>query len=178
MRFGIVLLATLDFALFGIALRLVFARGGRTARPTRLLVLIGSAFSCLHVFLLATAALEPITVAAGAMLYTLAGGLFTWAAHSVRGRTFRLAYASNRPSWVFSGGPFRWLRHPFYLSYSLAWSAGVVALADPRLVWTLVIMLAFYVGAAWREEQQMLRGPAANAYRAYRRQAGVLLPRF
>jgi protein-S-isoprenylcysteine O-methyltransferase Ste14 len=38
-------------------------------------------------------------------------------------------------------------------------------------------MLAFYVAAAWGEEAQLLRGPAADEYRAYRSQVGVL-PRF
>jgi protein-S-isoprenylcysteine O-methyltransferase Ste14 len=79
---------------------------------------------------------------------------------------------------VFSGGPYRWIRHPFYLSYSIAWFAGVVALADRRLLLTPLVMLGFYAAAAYREERQMLRGPAAAEYRAYRRQAGVLIPHF
>jgi len=178
MRFAIVLLATLNFAMFGIALRVVFARDGRTAPPTRLMVSIGTVFSCLHVYLLWTAPLEPHDIAIGAVLYTLALALFSWAAHSVRGRDFRLAYSPGAPTLVFSGGPYRWVRHPLYLSYSLAWCAGVVTLSDWRLLLTLAIMLAFYIAAAYREERQMLRGPAADQYQAYRRQVGVLLPRF
>jgi protein-S-isoprenylcysteine O-methyltransferase Ste14 len=177
LRFAIVLLAALDFALFGIGLRVVFARGGRLAAATRVVVVLGSVFGCLHVYLLATGPLEPHHMAAGAGLYTVACALFTWASHSVRGRNFRLAYAPGTPSRVFSGGPYRWVRHPFYLSYSLAWCAGVVALWDWRMLGTVAIMLAFYVAAAWGEERQLLRGPAADEYRAYRRQVGVL-PRF
>jgi protein-S-isoprenylcysteine O-methyltransferase Ste14 len=177
LRLAIVLLATLDFALFAIGLRVVFARGCRMAVATRLVVVLGTAFGCLHVFLLATAPLEPHYIAAGAGLYSVACALFTWTSYSVRGRDFRLAYAPGTTSRVFAGGPYRWVRHPFYLSYSLAWYAGVVALWDWRLLWTVAIMLAFYVAAAWGEEAQLLRGPAADEYRAYRSQVGVL-PRF
>ncbi len=96
----------------------------------------------------------------------------------MRGRNFRLAYVDGTPPAVFCGGPDRWFRHPFYLSYTLAWFAAVVAFWDWRLLVTPAIMGAFYVAAAYREERQMLRGPAAEDYRAYGRHAGVLLPKF
>jgi protein-S-isoprenylcysteine O-methyltransferase Ste14 len=176
LRLTIVFLATLNFVMFGIALRVVFSSNGRAAPPTTLLVSVGTMFSCLHVYLLATAPLEPNHIAVGAVMYLLACALFSWTAHSVRGREFTLAYAPGTPPAVFSGGPYRWVRHPFYLSYSLAWSAGVVTVSDWRLLMTLAIMLGFYVAAAYREEQQMLRGPAADQYRAYRRQVGLLPP--
>lgn len=178
MRFTIVLLAGVNFALFGLALRTVFAGDDRRPFATQLLVAIGVAFSCLHLYLLSTAPLLPRNVSLGCGLYLLAFVLFTWAARSVRGRNFRLAYAPGSPPPVFSGGPYRWIRHPFYLSYTVAWFAAVVALADRRLLLTPFVMLGFYVAAAYREERQMLRGPAAAEYRAYRRYAGVVIPHF
>jgi len=177
MRISIVLLAILTFSLFGLALRVVFTSRGRQATATRLVVIVGSAFSCLHVSLLVTADLQPWGVALGAALYTSGCALFVWTARSVRGRDFRLAYSASRPVEVFARGPYRWVRHPFYLSYTLAWLAGIVALSDGRLLPTLTVMLAFYVGAAYLEERQLLRGPTASDYRAYRRQVGLLLPR-
>lgn len=178
MRLTIVLLAILDFALFGVALRVVFARSEGAPLPTKLLVAVGAAFSCLHVYLLGTAPLDPGGAAIGGGLYLLACALFSWTAQSVRGRNFRLAYVRGTPPAIFRGGPYRWVRHPFYLSYMLAWTAGVVALWDWRLLLTPAVMGGFYVAAAYREERQMLRSPAAEDYKAYRRQAGVLLPRF
>lgn len=178
MRLMLVLLAILNFALFGMALPVVFARSEGTPLPTKLVVAVGAAFSSLHVYLLGTAPLDPAGVTIAAGLYLLACGLFSWTAQSVRGRNFRLAYVDGSPPAVFCGGPYRWVRHPFYLSYTLAWLAGVVALGDWRLLMTPAIMGAFYVAAAYREERQLLRGPAAEDYRAYRRHAGVLLPKF
>lgn len=177
-RMTIVLLAMMNFALFGIALRVLFARERRTPLVTRLMVGVGLVVSYLHVYVLATAPLSARAAATGAGIYVLAGGLFSWAAQSVRGRGFRLAYVPGPPNVVFSGGPYRWLRHPLYLSYTLAWIAGAVAALSIPLLFTVAAMVAFYVGAAYREERQILRSASGDDYRAYRRQAGVLLPKF
>lgn len=178
MRITLVLLALANFALFGIALRVVFAPERRTPLVTRLMVGVGLVVICLHVYALVTAPLPALAAATGAGLYVLAGALFSWAAHSVRGRGFRLAYVPNRPNAVFTGGPYRWFRHPLYLAYTLAWIAGAVAALSITLLVSVAAMVAFYVGAAYREERQILRSAAGDEYRAYRRQAGVLLPKF
>ena len=178
MRMTIVLLALVNFALFGMALRVLFAPERRTPPVTRLMVGVGLAVSCVHGYVLATAPLDARAVAAGACLYVLAGALFSWAAFSVRGLGFRLAYVPSTPSAVFSGGPYRWFRHPLYLAYTLAWSAGAVAVLSIPMLCTVAAIVAFYVVAAYREERQILRSAAGEAYRAYRRHAGVLLPKF
>jgi protein-S-isoprenylcysteine O-methyltransferase Ste14 len=174
----LVLLASLDFIGFGLALRVIFAAVDRPPLLTRLMVLIGSAFSVLHLWRLATAPLHVPGAMAAAALYIAGGALFAWAAHSIRGRNFRLAYVPAVPAAVFSRGPYRWVRHPLYLAYTLAWIAGAVALRDTQLLLSAGVMLGFYVGAAWREERQMLRGRTAEDYREYRQHTGMLLPRF
>lgn len=178
MRTAIVLLAMMNFALFGIALRVLFERERRTPLVTRAMVGVGLGVSCLHLYVLATAPLAMPSAATAACLYVLAGGLFAWAARSVQGRGFRLAYVPNMPDVVFTGGPYRFFRHPLYLSYTLAWIAGAVAPLSIPLLFTVAAMVAFYVGAAYREERQILRSAAGPEYRAYRRDAGVLLPKF
>ena len=178
MRTTLVLLAVINFALFGIALRVLFERERRTPLATRMMVAVGLMISCVHVYALATAPLATRPAAIAACLYVLAAGLFSWAAHSVHGRGFKLAYVPSAPDVVFTGGPYRYFRHPLYLSYTLAWIAGAVAAMSVPLLFTVAAMVAFYVGAAYREERQILRGAAADDYRAYRRQAGVLVPKF
>jgi protein-S-isoprenylcysteine O-methyltransferase Ste14 len=118
LKVSIVLLAAVTFLLFGAALRFVFARSERTPIATRLLVAAGAACSCLHLYLLWTAHLEARSVRAGAAFYLLACVLFVWTARSVHGRNFRLAYVPGMPAALFRGGPYRWVRHPFYLSYT------------------------------------------------------------
>jgi protein-S-isoprenylcysteine O-methyltransferase Ste14 len=178
MRMTIVLLAVMNFALFGIALGVLFERERQRPLATRVMVAVGLLVSCIHVYALGTAPLSMAAVLAAAGVYILAAALFLWAAHSVRGRGFRLAFVPNSPSTVFTGGPYRWFRHPLYLSYTLAWIAGAVAVMSIPLLFTAAAMVSFYVGAAYREERQILRSAAGDDYRAYRRQAGVLLPKF
>ena len=177
MRMTILFLAITNFALFAVALRVLFARERPTPLPTRVMVDVGVVTTCLHVYALATIPLGTRAATVAAVLYVLAGALFSWAAISVRGRGFRLAYVPNTPNVVFTGGPYRWFRHPLYLSYTLAWIAGAVAAMSVPLLFSVAAMVAFYVGAAYREERQLLRSAAGDDYRAYRRQARVLVPR-
>ena len=177
MRMTILILAIVNFALFAVALRVLFARERHTPLPTRLMVDVGVVISCLHVYALATIPLRTRAAVVAAVLYVVAGALFSWAALSVRGRGFRLAYVPNTPNVVFTGGPYRWFRHPLYLSYTLAWIAGAVAAMSVPLLCTGAAMVTFYVGAAYREERQILHSASGDEYRAYRRQAGVLLPK-
>ena len=79
---------------------------------------------------------------------------------------------------MMSSGPYRWVRHPFYLSYTLAWLGAVAAVGDVQLLPTVAVMLAFYVGAAYGEERRLLSGPAAADYAKYRCRVGLLIPRF
>ena len=177
MRATILVLAVFDFLLFGAALRAVFAPVSRIPLVTRLMIIVGTVISCVHVSVLATAPLRVGNATGGIVLYCVACVLFCWASVSVKGKAFTLAYCPGCPPAVVSSGPYRWVRHPFYLSYTLAWLAVVIATADVRLLVTVAIMLGFYVGAAYGEERRMLRGPTADQYRAYRRHVGLLLPR-
>ena len=61
-------------------------------------------------------------------------------------------------------------------SCAAARASAVAAMSVP-LLFSVAAMVAFYVGAAYREERQLLRSAAGDDYRAYRRQAGVLLPK-
>ena len=54
MRMTILILAIINFALFALALRLLFARERRMPLPTRAMVDVGVVVSCLHAYALAT----------------------------------------------------------------------------------------------------------------------------
>jgi protein-S-isoprenylcysteine O-methyltransferase Ste14 len=77
---------------------------------------------------------------------------------------------------LVEGGPYRLLRHPFYCSYLLAWTAGIAATGRWWLIPTVLVMLAIYVRAARMEEDKFTRSPLAAAYERYRSQTGMLLP--
>ena len=72
-------------------------------------------------------------------------------------RTFVL---EPRPDVVLERGPYAFVRHPIYLSYSLAWLAAPVAIHSVTLGATAVLMIAGYITSAAREEAYLLNEPA------------------
>jgi len=109
------------------------------------------------------------------MLLSLA--LFAWTVASTRQTPPTLAFDDDTPSFLLRHGPYRYVRHPFYLSYMLYW-AGTAAACPGSLQWAVpAIMLAVYASAASREEAKFARSDLATAYHAYTKRAGMFTPR-
>lgn len=111
----------------------------------------------------------------GLMLAALA--LYEWARHTIAGRRFHIAWSGEVPDAVCEAGPYRFVRHPFYASYLLAF-AGLVA-ALPSL-WTLAIFgfnAALFGHAARDDERSMAQSDLAAEYARYRARTGMFLPR-
>ena len=120
----------------------------------------------------------PIANAAGgAALMVCALLLFEWARHSVRDRGFRIAWSGEVPEGLCEQGPYRFVRHPLYASYIVAFAAQLVALPS---WWTLVIFAfnaGLFIHAAFDDERSMARSELAADYAAYRMRTGMFLPR-
>jgi protein-S-isoprenylcysteine O-methyltransferase Ste14 len=110
-------------------------------------------------------------------LMAAALALFTWAIAATRRARLALAFSAEAPTALLRHGPYRWVRHPFYASYVLFWLGCVVAAPSPPVLVVVAAMILLYVVACRREEARFLASPLAAEYRAYRRQAGALLPR-
>jgi protein-S-isoprenylcysteine O-methyltransferase Ste14 len=110
-------------------------------------------------------------------LFAASLGLFVWTVESTRATPPTLAFDNDKPSFLLRHGPYRYVRHPFYLSYMLFWTGTAVAFPD-LLSWLMpVVMVAVYAHAAGREERKFQGSELSGAYAAYRRQAGMFLPR-
>jgi protein-S-isoprenylcysteine O-methyltransferase Ste14 len=114
---------------------------------------------------------------AGLLLFVLSAALFTWTIRATRKTPPTLAFDTDEPSFLLNHGPYRYVRHPFYLSYLLFWTG--TAFATPGLLpWLApVVMLIVYWNAAQREEAKFARSRLSNAYRTYRAKAGMFFPR-
>ena len=64
-----------------------------------------------------------------------------------------------RPDRVLRTGPFRFVRHPLYLAYSLAWLAAPVAMNSALLGLTAAGLIACYAASAVEEERRLLASP-------------------
>jgi protein-S-isoprenylcysteine O-methyltransferase Ste14 len=111
----------------------------------------------------------------GALLAVLSIALYEWTRRTVRGRSFYIGLAGEVSDGVCDEGPYRYLRHPFYLSYLVAFAG--MAIAVPTVVAAVVFALnvVLFVYMARDDERTLARSPLAAAYGAYKARTGVLL---
>ena len=104
--------------------------------------------------------------------------LFWAAIRASRTARLRLAFDEENPDSLVTEGPYRYLRHPFYLSYLIFWSGWTIAVWSPWAVVLLAVILAVYILAAKGEEQKFANTAMAGEYQAYKQRTGFLWPRF
>ncbi len=111
-------------------------------------------------------------------LITAAGILLFWWTHSTLGRNWSPYIQVNIRQTFVDSGPYRWIRHPMYLSVFIT-GAGVTLLSANWLV-GLVFLLPAALLALVRipAEEALLQAAFGEAYRAYQSRTGRLLPRF
>lgn len=78
---------------------------------------------------------------------------------------------------VVKAGPYAYVRHPLYLAAYLVWLAVAIGFGSP----VALALTAFYVVPSYwiymRAEEAMLTQHLGEAYREYRAEVGMLLPR-
>jgi protein-S-isoprenylcysteine O-methyltransferase Ste14 len=115
--------------------------------------------------------------AVGIGLFAAALALFWWAV-AAHGRTRPYtAFAHDPPGRLVTGGPYRYVRHPFYTAYLIGWVAGSAVTACLELLATAAWMFAIYYTAAVREERVIRASALSAAYESYCRTAGRFVPR-
>lgn len=138
---------------------------------------VGVGFAVTHFFaLILVGSAGPAWAAAGIVMYLLAALLFLAALESAgRVQLPRTLVDDPMPKALITSGPFAYVRHPIYISYTLAWMAAPVATHGPMITLFGVLAVATYVVAARREER-LLEAHFGDAYRTYRLKAGIFLP--
>jgi protein-S-isoprenylcysteine O-methyltransferase Ste14 len=115
--------------------------------------------------------------ATGIAMYTIALALFLSAIEAARRVAMTRTFVySPKCDTVLRQGPYRVIRHPIYLSYSLAWSAAPVATHNILLALTAVAMIACYVISAREEERILATGPRAEEFAAVRTRTWRMVP--
>jgi protein-S-isoprenylcysteine O-methyltransferase Ste14 len=112
----------------------------------------------------------------GALLYIWSAGLFWWAIKTNAAARLSAAFSDDLPVHLVEEGPYRFIRHPFYCSYVLAWLAGTIATARWWLLPTVVVMVGIYWRAARTEEAKFSRSSKAAEYENYRARTALLVP--
>lgn len=149
----------------------------RTDPRIRALQDVGVGLAVTHFFALVLIGSKgPAWAAAAIVLYLLAALLFLSALESARRVPLpRTLVDAPLPKALITTGPFAVVRHPFYVSYSLAWLAAPVATHVPLTTLFAAIAGVTYIVAARREER-LLEAHFGEAYRAYRSKSRALMP--
>jgi len=115
----------------------------------------------------------------GAALSVLSVALYEWARRTIVGRRFAIALAEEVPEAVCEDGPYRYLRHPFYLSYVLASLGMLVATLNLVAAAVFIFNSTVFTYMARDDERTLQASALSSDYDAYRQRVGflMLLPR-
>ena len=115
---------------------------------------------------------------AAAPILVLSVVLYEWTRRTIAGRRFGLAWGDHVPETLCDEGPYRYIRHPIYLSYTLAFLAVLVAI--PHWITSLGFLFNLTLCIVWalNDEKVIASSPLASDYAAYRQRTGMFLPRF
>lgn len=106
----------------------------------------------------------------------MSGALYAWAVRTVRQRRLTASFSKDTPLELIDRGPFRLVRHPFYLAYLLCYLQALLASRSTWALLPLAWMGIVYATAARREEQKFMSSPLAPAYAAYKQTTGAFVP--
>lgn len=109
-----------------------------------------------------------------AFFYFIGLSFFLW---SLRTSTKLKFASSSLGEELVTTGPYKYIRHPLYLSYTLIWIASCVLFNSIVLWITLIAMAAFYTISAKREEAAIAKSEHSCEYEAYKNSVGMFLPR-
>jgi protein-S-isoprenylcysteine O-methyltransferase Ste14 len=166
------------FILYGLALQHFFVQAREPSRLLRLLqdgtVLLGLV-QCMGVVVLHPP--SDAHAGAGIAIYSFALALFLSSVEACRRLPLPRAFVVDpRPEGLATIGPFRWIRHPFYVAYWLGFLAGPVASASLILALPLLLFTVMFIVAARDEEARLLAGPMGARYREYAERTGMFVP--
>lgn len=172
----VLVLGSACFAAFCWALRWHFSTPGATPPGMRLIGVVSLAAFAWFVWDIANRPLGPAWPGA-VFLFGAALALFFAAVRASSAARLTVAFATDQPHVLLVHGPYRVVRHPFYTAYLIFW----VATATARPGWAPWVAAAGFGIVYWlagrREEAKFAQSGLAGAYAAYRRRAGMFLPR-
>jgi protein-S-isoprenylcysteine O-methyltransferase Ste14 len=103
--------------------------------------------------------------------------LFIAAVLASRESKLRFAFDPQHPHGLIQNGPYRFVRHPFYVSYLLFWAGWSVATWSVMAIPVPPIFLVLYWLAARMEERNFVASSFSATYGEYRSRVGFFFPR-
>jgi protein-S-isoprenylcysteine O-methyltransferase Ste14 len=111
----------------------------------------------------------------GVGLAAVASGLLIWTFRTL-GHNLTDTVVTRRDATLVIDGPYRWVRHPFYLAFALAVIANSLVTANAFLAITGTAAFLVVVARTSIEEQNLIKRFGRD-YQDYMRRTGRFLPR-
>lgn len=112
----------------------------------------------------------------GAVLALGALILYEWTRRTVIDRNFFVGLSGEVPGAVCDEGPYRIIRHPFYMSYMLTFVGVAVAFPSPIVCGVCLLNIGLFVYMAFDDEKSLLASALGAGYGAYRLRIGMFVP--
>jgi protein-S-isoprenylcysteine O-methyltransferase Ste14 len=164
--------------IFAVALQNFFVQPSVLSRGQRLFQDVSVLVGVTHgLALLVLKSASEVWAGIGIAMYAIALAIFLAAIEASRRVPMTRPFVYEpKCSTILTAGPYRFIRHPIYLSYSLAWCAAPVAIHSLFLGLTAVGMIACYLESARAEERILLSGPRGNDYLAWQARTWRMIP--
>ena len=163
---------------FAVALQNFFVQPPALTRVQRLFQEINVLVGVMHglALLVLNSAGQAWTII-GIVMYGAALALFLAALEAARRvKMTRTFVYTPRCETILTQGPYRIIRHPIYLSYSLAWFAAPIALHSIVLGITAIFMTTCYVISALEEEKVLASGARGLEFMEFRKKTWRMIP--
>jgi len=114
---------------------------------------------------------------AGLAIQVFSVWIFFAAIQASRQARLRFVFDPAHPHSLVDQGPYRLVRHPFYVSYSIFWFGWGVATWSVFAIPSVVVLIWLYIKAARLEESNFEASPLSGEYQAYRSRTGFFVPK-
>jgi len=112
---------------------------------------------------------------AGVAIGALGASLLTWTFHNL-GKNITDTVVTRKEHFLVTSGPYRWVRHPFYVAFALAMLANSLVTANWYVFATGAVVLLLLVIRTSKEEAKLIER-FGDEYRQYMATTGRFWPR-
>lgn len=114
----------------------------------------------------------------GVLMQLAAGVVFVAAILASREAKLKFVFDPIHPHGLVKTGPYKYVRHPFYVSYILFWTGWAIAIWSLVVIPSVVIFWVLYYRAARVEERNFAGTSMAQEYADYSKTTGFFWPKF
>jgi len=115
---------------------------------------------------------------AGLVLQVVSFVLFWYSSLSIRKEVFTIAFSNDQPSHLFTKGPYRMIRNPFYTSYMLCYLSVIIFSLSVINIPFVVAIFLVYLRACRHEENKFINSDLKDEYENYFNSTGRFFPKF